>query len=1008
MFKFTSFRSTFTSNTNNETGSKRCSTSSIETTDRLTDPSIQIDDPLLIRLNHQRQLHEENSSRKSSCDAEVFVGWDSAEKDPFDLGSTSSEDDEGYDEEVASFNIRTKSQEYDGKANFIGWGEDNNSDMDETKSEELLVRELSIRGGLSETSDHPLNLRLRQHQNASEIDHSSLSCGSSKLRSSPESIDEDSSFVFDESTHGKASTALSSVNDSSKKSVSQVFRCTTKGDEGSKSPLPRRDNMKMFRRSTTTGSHHSSNSQTFRRPSNDSECDSRSSQNRSMGIRRRQSFSNLLSASLRNIGADMAASLKPLLPDIELQSQPSVQISLNIDKEEKEEECPRLQQLKEQSTEELHNELVRIQVQSKSNLESSWSHAERIRKDNDELDEKITRLKAKLEKAKAAVSIQERRNSPSQESCAASVSEVQPKLAARNFSSAARNTLFNFNDSDALNIRTRSSLDERKEKTKPKDRRQTIMGDFSSFPKSKGSDVSKARSDGWDNMSCASGSRSAVEMAIDDFSISERNKLSTSINRTLSRDESDHKSHASAPDDGLSDIRSAFDSLHSSMNASQINENTIFEAEGVKLKLADVQELLSTTTDSVAQVEAALSKQCSDLKTCYDTMKKSGEQVKKLRELESSTLHDMADFNSCFRAIDGKLQTIEAIAYDIKHSLEESTALISFNDVQLNNKQLVQAKKMVAGDSCLALEILNNGYAFHHYQDCRQKIVGNIHRMDFLQADLWNHLVRIRLLMEQVEDEEGTQTTESSMASERRVLERVFIEAILPHIQLAHLTKSNLFVAIQENVKLLKWWNHVVNGMECFKSCRDIAACVDFVSREATLSLEKDIRLLRRIIEVTSGYLMDIESDVKKECTSLRSKIERAGLSFNNSSNNDMFLANNKLGAKHKSLFQSHNAQHISKNKLLEKKRVVSEKDKLLKHHAAQLESLHSRSNDELTAQLEMLDKMQSQLQMFSNKMIEQDSLLSSLTNTHEKKVIRVLRLQKVAGEDYFMNNNAL
>jgi hypothetical protein len=311
-------------------------------------------------------------------------------------------------------------------------------------------------------------------------------------------------------------------------------------------------------------------------------------------------------------------------------------------------------------------------------------------------------------------------------------------------------------------------------------------------------------------------------------------------------------------------------------------------------------------------------------------------------------------------------------------------------------------------DSRLVLGILNNSYAFHHYQDCRQKIVGNIHRMNFLQADLWNHLVRIRLLMEQVEDEEGTQTTESSIASERRALERVFVEAILPHIQLAHITKNNLFVALQENVKVLKWWNHVIDGMECFKSVHDIDACVDFVSKEATLSLDKDMHVLRRIFEVTSEYLRDIESDVNKECASLRSKIERAGLSFNSSSNNDMFLTKNKLGAKHKSLFQSQNANRISKCKILEKKRVVAEKDKLLKHHAVQLESLHSSSNQELTAQLELLDKMQSQLQIFSSKMIEQDSLLSSLTEAHDKKVKRVLRFQKIAGEEYFMNNDEL
>lgn len=66
---------------------------------------------------------------------------------------------------------------------------------------------------------------------------------------------------------------------------------------------------------------------------------------------------------------------------------------------QKEEECPRLQQLQQMTLEELKSELVTIQAQSKTNLENSWKAAERMRVENSELDEKAEGLKTKLDLA---------------------------------------------------------------------------------------------------------------------------------------------------------------------------------------------------------------------------------------------------------------------------------------------------------------------------------------------------------------------------------------------------------------------------------------------------------------------------------------------------------------------------------------------------------------------------------------------------------------------------------
>ena len=1034
MFGLNSLRSTFSSN--GATGNRNESASTLETNGRLSDSGLEILDPLLLRLNHQRQLQQEKVSRKESgeVDSELYIGW-GHEKDPFDLESTSSEDDE----EIHSYdlNIKTEQHEDDGikintkssqdqdsepNLNFLGWGASSGSSVDETKSEELLVTELSIRGGLSDSS-----LLKKTDLCTADADLSSLECGNSIRRMSPESINEDCSIVFgDQSTDtGKTSTNASSHDNSGRlqRSRSQVFQFSTKdGDNTSKSPI-RRDN--MFRRSTTTSVF---NAQPLfgRRPSmmsesgGDSECDSKSTGR----MRRRQSFSNILSASLRNIGADnLAASFRPLIPNA-AQSQLSANRPIRRKTEDEDEECPRLQQLKEQSTDELHNELVRIQVQSKSNLEKSWTEAERIRQNNDDLDKKIALLKAKLEKAKAAVAASSAEKlSSSHDSCAASaVSEsVQPpdKPNTRNFSSAALNALlgnnYNGENTPNSNILPRSESDSRAETTKKlKGRRKSFIAEIGTMSRNYISD----------HMSCAS-SGSTLGMAIDDSSVRDNSVISglyrqcfeenkseavSIISRTLSRDEWEHKSHAGsniATDaDSVSDIRSAFHSPRSSVNSPTLNDHTIFEMEAMKLKMNQLDEQLSANADEIAKIKTVLEKQNGEFKTHFYELQRAnaGGPVKKLQELESSSLVELADFNHCFRAVNAKLETIEAIAFEIKHSLDHNTCTISFENIQLDNTQLIQAKEHInigdESDTLHSLDMLNNGTGFHHYKNCRERIIGNMYRIAFLEADVWNHLVKIRLLIESVDNDEGTQTTESSMASERRALERVFIDAMLPHIQFAHLAMKNVLAAFRENLKSIKWWNHVIDCMDSFREYEDMTSCIDFITNYPPRPLKKDIAVLRRILELTSEQLAETEASMKQECTTFRSKVKRAGLAFNISSDNDMSLENIKLSAKDKSLCHT-NAQNSNlRSKILEKRRVMAEKEKLLKNHVAQLQLLHARADQELfNSQIQLLDEMKNQVQILSSKMVEHDSLVSSLTDTREKKAKRVNRFQKAVGD---------
>ena len=173
----------------------------------------------------------------------------------------------------------------------------------------------------------------------------------------------------------------------------------------------------------------------------------------------------------------------------------------------------------------------------------------------------------------------------------------------------------------------------------------------------------------------------------------------------------------------------------------------------------------------------------------------------------------------------------------------------------------------------------------------------------------------------------------------------------------------------------------MIDVMECFKTYHDVTPCIDFISREPRLSLNKDVIVLRRILEVTKNHLSDIESDIEQECDKF---IEKSGYLLNNSVN-ELSLEESKQHVQDRTMNQSNNLQNDTYTiNILERKEVVAEKCKVLRHYADQLEQFNACANEELSDQLQMLDKMQNKLEIFTNKMVEQDQLLASLRDEQE------------------------
>ncbi|KAL7522176.1 hypothetical protein ACHAWX_006860 [Stephanocyclus meneghinianus] len=1010
----------------------------------ISDQDSGVDDPLLRRLNHQRRLNEEEKSRKISkngqdFEPEVFIGWGHAEKDPFDLDSKSSDEE---DQCRHTKNVYQKENQGD----FLGWGAGSFTSLDELEHEKTHVTQSSIGSGLSPTSSS----RILTQQRCPD-EGLCLASSSSQNLSEPNKVDDPNQFIKRNDNERRLSSDYNHQN----LSVIVDAQSTHNEVPSPKSSVVRGMMTRVKSHSNIVLCSLDQYDETLKPPLQSSMLDQ--SSHRSQGklppakrLNRRPTFMNMLSGSLGmgvpDAGNLVSAPIKVVGSDAQPQSQTMQQSCIIVQRREEEEESPRLQQLKEQTVEDLHNEMSKMQVQAQNNLERSWAEAERIRRSNDELDEMISSLKVKLAEAKAAPTTEANEGaSPAQDSFAVAstsiITQQTEKGPPRSFSSAALTMLLgnnnDFYDENTQTVLTKIKSDPPLKRKSKARRRKTFISELSSgfgigalrannaidiSHSSRGSDVGMSI-DGHDErsestMSQASGYLNQCYDDIDSGSFHPSRYNDDNKSKMVDKHGTSDYDYFLSPDDAaderqktrtayesvaeqekLGDMRSAIESAYSGASYLQLEEHNIFHVEASLLIMEDLNDQLTKITEELVQIEEAVQKQEYDIKACYVDIDrvKSNEEVKKLQELESTAVLDLEDFNRCFRSLEGKLQSIESIGFNIKTTLDENKSTYSFEEICLHENRLLQAKDLVHHDSerLYLLEILNDALSFRQYCEARERVMANILRIEFLEADLWNQLVNIRLCIEQEGDEEGTQTTESSMASERRALERVFIESILPHVEFAQLTKINALRYMEENVKVLQWWNHLINCMECSKTCDDVTSCVDFITKEPSLSLQNDVSLLERVIHVTSENLDNIKFDVKQECKSFRCKVERAGLLFNSSSK-EMSLDDNKLIAKSERTPQQSNLQSNVANKMIERRKVLSEKDKTLKQHAAQLKTVYANAEQEIEVQLHMLEKMHNHVQMFTSKMLEQDSLLSSLKKRHARKQKKVISLKKI------------
>lgn len=152
-----------------------------------------------------------------------------------------------------------------------------------------------------------------------------------------------------------------------------------------------------------------------------------------------------------------------------------------------------------------------------------------------------------------------------------------------------------------------------------------------------------------------------------------------------------------------------------------------------------------------------------------------------------------------------------------------------------------------------------------------------------LETDLHSYLVTITMLIKQ--DDEGTHTTESSTASERSSLERVFVEAIILHLGSVKQNQGKLILdALFKSVEFLTKWDEWL--LPDFATSSPPPARL---SSDELVTGVSTIAMLECVVGEASAELAAVKTDVLNEQAKFQAKMQSAGLSYPRPNSNAMF-----------------------------------------------------------------------------------------------------------------------
>jgi hypothetical protein len=269
-----------------------------------------------------------------------------------------------------------------------------------------------------------------------------------------------------------------------------------------------------------------------------------------------------------------------------------------------------------------------------------------------------------------------------------------------------------------------------------------------------------------------------------------------------------------------------------------------------------------------------------------------------------------------------------------------------------------------------------------HIEDQRERIIKAYFHFFAVETDLRGFLIRARL--ESID--EWTHTTDRSIATERRLLERSFVESVLPHFVEAREEFATFqFATLTKCDEFLSYWDPSLVE----DSLVEVEDCVEFVDADNISST------VRRIIGVVTENLASIEAKIDEKHNSLRAGIlgqQRSVEKFSIIKQNDAESSDCRAELDHV------NAQISTLEASL------SERQTLQNEYEANLEKLHRQDEVDSKSNLELLDNIQAQVKILAEKLTLDDNQIASLRQSLKEKKEQVSDLEYGKRGRNFMN----
>jgi len=249
--------------------------------------------------------------------------------------------------------------------------------------------------------------------------------------------------------------------------------------------------------------------------------------------------------------------------------------------------------------------------------------------------------------------------------------------------------------------------------------------------------------------------------------------------------------------------------------------------------------------------------------------------------------------------------------------------------------------------------------SFRQIQNNIEKAMFWKKQLGSLEADLRSRLVTIKMLM----GDEGTHTTESSTASERVAIERVFVEAIISHLESVKQNQGKLVLdALSKNVEFLTHWDQLL--LPDFSSSP--SSSISFSGDVGTVA--STISILKSVAKKAESELAAVKSAVLNEEAKFQARMQSEGLlnrrndildncNVVNTADDDSYYDESEQRLTRETEVEAEDINKQISRQISAAEMILSERESLIKKYSSEFHSMSAHAQ-ESNANLQLFDEI--------------------------------------------------